>query len=47
MNAYADAGLTAAEVTDTLVAAVREGRAEPESSPVRSVASCPSPPRRA
>jgi len=30
MNAYADAGLTAAEVTDTLVAAVREGRAEPE-----------------
>lgn len=29
MNAYADSGLTAAEVTDTLVAAVREGTAEP------------------
>jgi len=30
LNAYSEAGLTAAEVTDTLVAAVREGRAEPE-----------------
>jgi TP901 family phage tail tape measure protein len=30
LNAYAGAGLTAASVTDTLVAAVREGRAEPE-----------------
>ena len=30
MNAYAKSGLTASEVTDTLVAAVREGRAEPE-----------------
>jgi len=30
MNAYADAGLTATQVTDTLVAAVREGSAEPE-----------------
>jgi TP901 family phage tail tape measure protein len=30
MNAYADSALTAAQVTDTLVAAVREGRAEPE-----------------
>lgn len=30
LNAYADAGLTAAQVTDTLVAAVREGSAEPE-----------------
>lgn len=30
LNAYAKTGLTAAQVTDTLVAAVREGRAEPE-----------------
>jgi TP901 family phage tail tape measure protein len=30
LNAYADSGLTATEVTDTLVAAVREGTAEPE-----------------
>lgn len=30
LNAYAESGLTAAQVTDTLVAAVREGRAEPE-----------------
>jgi len=30
LNAYSDSGLTAAGVTDTLVAAVREGRAEPE-----------------
>lgn len=30
MNAYAESGLTAAQVTDTLVAAVREGRAEPD-----------------
>lgn len=30
MNAYARAGLTATQVTDTLVAAVREGSAEPE-----------------
>ena len=30
LNAYADSGLAAADVTDTLVAAVREGRAEPE-----------------
>lgn len=30
LNAYADAGLTATQVTDTLVAAVREGSAEPE-----------------
>ncbi len=30
MNAYAKSGLTAAQVTDTLVAAVREGRAEPD-----------------
>jgi TP901 family phage tail tape measure protein len=29
MNAYADSGLTATQVTDTLVAAVREGTAEP------------------
>jgi TP901 family phage tail tape measure protein len=29
LNAYADSGLTAAQVTDTLVAAVREGTAEP------------------
>jgi TP901 family phage tail tape measure protein len=30
MNAYSKSGLTAAQVTDTLTAAVREGRAEPE-----------------
>jgi TP901 family phage tail tape measure protein len=30
LNAYSKSGLTAAEATDTLVAAVREGRAEPE-----------------
>ena len=30
LNAYADTGLTAAKATDVLVAAVREGRAEPE-----------------
>lgn len=30
MNAYSKQGLTAAQVTDTLVAAVREGTAEPE-----------------
>lgn len=30
MNAYASSGLTAASVTDTLVAAVREGRAAPD-----------------
>lgn len=30
LNAYAQSGLTATEVTDTLVAAVREGTAEPE-----------------
>lgn len=30
LNAYSDSGLTATEVTDTLVAAVREGTAEPE-----------------
>jgi TP901 family phage tail tape measure protein len=30
LNAYSKSGLTAASVTDTLVAAVREGRAEPE-----------------
>lgn len=30
LNAYADSGLTATEVTDSLVAAVREGSAEPE-----------------
>jgi TP901 family phage tail tape measure protein len=30
LNAYAGSALTAAQVTDTLVAAVREGRAEPE-----------------
>jgi len=29
LNAYSKSGLTAAEVTDTLVAAVREGKAEP------------------
>lgn len=30
MNAYSASGLTATQVTDTLTAAVREGRAEPE-----------------
>lgn len=30
LNAYADSGLTAAQATDVLVAAVREGRAEPD-----------------
>lgn len=30
LNAYADAGLKAADVTDTLVAAVREGTADPK-----------------
>jgi len=30
LNAYSDSGLTAAAATDVLVAAVREGRAEPE-----------------
>lgn len=30
MNAYAESGLTAGEATDILVAAVREGKAEPE-----------------
>ena len=30
LNAYSDSGLKAAQVTDILVAAVREGRAEPE-----------------
>jgi TP901 family phage tail tape measure protein len=30
LNAYSESGLTAAQATDVLVAAVREGRAEPE-----------------